>query len=87
MTPAETELTPDLIDRGLKLSPENRERFALLLLDSLDGPPDDPEEVSKGWKDEIARRVADVQIGRVGLVDADQALAEMRQRLREKYGV
>jgi putative addiction module component (TIGR02574 family) len=78
----ETELTPELIERVMKLSPENREKFALLLLDSLDGPPDDPEEVRKGWKDEIARRVEDVQAGRVGLVDADQALAEMRQRLR-----
>jgi putative addiction module component (TIGR02574 family) len=85
-TTPEMQEARELIDRALKLSPLARETIALELFDSLEGPPDDPDEVKKEWKDEIARRIGDLKSGRVVGIDADEALAAMRQRLREKYG-
>lgn len=82
----EMQAARELIDRALKMSPLAREAIALELFDSLEGPPDDPVEVRKEWKDEIARRIDDLKSGRVVGIDADEALAAMRQRIREKYG-
>jgi hypothetical protein len=89
MTPAtpESELTPDLIERVMKLSAESQDMLVALLLDEQAGPLPDPDEVGRAWRDVIARRVEDVKVGRVVLVDAKQALAEARQRLRERHGI
>lgn len=88
-----TPLTPEqeraraIIAQAMALPAELREDIAFELLNSVEPPPDDPEEVRKAWREEIARRVEDIEAGRVELVDAKQALAEARQRLRERYGV
>jgi putative addiction module component (TIGR02574 family) len=84
MTPTttESELTPELLERVMKLSPDNKDKLIALLLDELDGPPDRQKGIPEAWKDEIARRIADIQAGRVQLVDADEVLCKMR----EKYG-
>lgn len=47
-----TTLTQDLIDRGMKLTPDERERFANLLLDSLDEPAAEDREL----QEELQRR-------------------------------
>ncbi len=48
-----TTLSQELIDRGLQLPPDERERFANLLLDSLEsGEVEDPElqaEIQRRW--------------------------------------
>ncbi|MBX3401075.1 MAG: addiction module protein [Gemmataceae bacterium] len=48
-----TTLSQELIDQGLQLAPEERERFANLLLDSLEGEEaEDPElqaEIQRRW--------------------------------------
>ncbi|MDB5313499.1 MAG: hypothetical protein JWO38_7701 [Gemmataceae bacterium] len=41
-----------------------------------------PEEWETAWAEEINRRVADVEAGRVKLIPAEEVMA----RLREKYG-
>lgn len=60
---ADIDLTPDLIDRVMKLSVENKEKLVGLLLDEQNGPPDNPDEVAAAWKAEIARRAALVASG------------------------
>jgi hypothetical protein len=84
MTP-ETELTSDLIERVRKLSPAAREELIILLIDEQLGPADDPELARKEWREDIARRIEDIKAGRVQLLDADEALARLEERLRQRY--
>ena len=53
----ETELTPELIERVMKLSPENRERLRALL-----GEPPNSDADWEYWKAEIKRRIDVVQV-------------------------
>ena len=84
MTP-ETELTPELIDRVMKLSPESKDQLLDLLLGESEGPPDNPEVMKREWQEEIARRIEDIKTGRVQLLDADEALTRLEERLRQRY--
>ena len=87
-TPAtpESELTPELIDRVLKLSPESLGRLVTLALERLGPPADDPAEVKAAWREEIARRWKEIETGQVELLDARESAARLRQHLREKFG-
>lgn len=77
----------DLIDRAMRLSPAERQSVVLELLESLDTPPKDSSEVRQAWKDEIAQRIREIEEGKVQLVDAREAVARLRQELREQYGI
>ena len=87
-TDAASELTPDLIARVFKLSPADRERLGLLLLDSTpdpaDGPDETPADVRKAWTEEIVRRVEAYDRGEVRASDWRESLARVRQQLRER---
>ncbi len=80
----------DVLHQALDLSLKQRARIAQELIHSLDeGPPDDPEEVSKSWGKEIARRLDEIKSGRVKTVplstvkkDLDRALRSVRARKR-----
>jgi len=75
--PVSAELRREL----LSLSPEEREALADELYDSLDAQePPDPEWQS-AWTTEIQSRIADVEQGRVELIDAD----DVHRELRVKY--
>ncbi|MGL4420036.1 MAG: addiction module protein [Gemmataceae bacterium] len=83
MTPPEatTEFSPALAALWPAieaLSPEDKAQ----LLDKLtdEGLADPAWE--KAWDDEIARRIADVEAGRVKLIDGE----EFMKQLAEKYG-
>ena len=65
----------ELIDRGLKLSPEERESVALELLDSVEAPPLDRET--------ILRRIADVESGRIVALTREEAELAVRVKMRE----
>jgi putative addiction module component (TIGR02574 family) len=54
-----------LLHRCLALSAEERAELAGSLLESLDGPPEDPEAVEAAWNAEIARRIEDLDSGKV----------------------
>ncbi len=84
-TPAtpETELTPDLIDRVRKLSPQSKDKLVGLLLDELEGPPDDPEEVRKAWKDEIARRIEAVRNGTMKTYTLEETMEYLQRVVDE----
>ena len=76
MTPDATEL----LKRALALTPEERAELAGSLLESLDDPPNDPEAVEAAWKEEIARRIEDVDSGKVNTIPWE----EVRQRISSK---
>jgi putative addiction module component (TIGR02574 family) len=86
MTPAtpEGELTPDLIERVRKLSPESKDKLVVLLLDELDGPPDDrtDEEIAA----EIKRRSDDFHAGTAKLLTPEEVGQNVREVLRRRYG-
>lgn len=85
-TTPESELTPELIERVMKLSPENLGRLVTLALEHLGPPAENPAEVKKAWGDEIARRWKEIESGQVQMLDARESAARLRQHLREKFG-
>ena len=75
--PVSAELRREL----LSLSPEERESLADELYDSLDEEEALDPEWQSAWTKELERRIADVEHGRVELIDAD----EVHRELRAKY--
>ena len=75
--PVSAELRREL----LSLSPEEREALADELYDSLDEQEPLEPEWQSAWTKELQGRVADVEHGRVELIDAD----DVHRELRAKY--
>jgi putative addiction module component (TIGR02574 family) len=68
-----------LTEQALQLTPKRRARLAHVLIQSLDTEIDpDAEQL---WNDEIARRVQDIEMGRVKGIPASKVFA---RRLRRK---
>jgi hypothetical protein len=59
-----------------KLSPEDQ----AVARAELDDPQDDPRSVEQAWREEVVRRVEEVERGEVELLDADQALTKLKKR-------
>lgn len=69
------------IEREVKeLSREERERLASDLIAGLDNVP--LSETDQAWIDEAERRYDAWKAGRTTAVPAEQAIAEMRRKLR-----
>jgi len=73
-------LTPnEIIASALQLPWADRERILEALQESLidetidHGPPEPAAEVEAAWSDEIARRIADIDSGRVKTISSEQA--------------
>lgn len=73
-------LTPrEIIDSALQLTLDEREQIIDALQDSLidesidHGPTEPADEVEAAWSEEIARRIADIDSGRVKTIPADEA--------------
>ena len=66
-----TQEATELLKRALALAEEERAELAGSLLESLDGPPDDPEAVEAAWSEEIARRIEELDSGKVKPVSLD----------------
>jgi putative addiction module component (TIGR02574 family) len=60
-----TQDATELLKRALALTEEERAELAGSLLESLDGGHEDPECVEAAWSDEIARRIEDLDSGKV----------------------
>lgn len=73
-------LLQQLRDTVLGLPVEDRAELAHELLASLDGPPDADAETA--WAAMIERRVAEVDAGTIELVDGDDVMLRVRERLR-----
>lgn len=69
-----------LMAEVLELSAPERARLAHSLIVSLDEDVEDPTAVERAWKDEIRRRVAEVDAGTAELVSAEEVIAELRRR-------
>ena len=64
---------------ALQLPTQERGRLAGRLLQSLEPEPQDtPENIAKAWEEEIARRIEEMDAGRVESIPYQQVLAEMR---------
>jgi putative addiction module component (TIGR02574 family) len=69
----------------LDLPPEERERVACLLLDSLE--EDDSQELSPEWISEIRRRIDAVKIGSARLLpheDVQRSVAAKLEEIRKR---
>ena len=64
-------------DDALHLSLEDRSRLASRLLESLD----DDDDVSPEWKDEIDRRLKEIDEGRAVMVPHAEVMASARARI------
>ena len=63
---------------ALLLPPEERARLAERLIASLDRDP----EIATAWDEEIRRRIAALDAGRLESCSAEEVLEEARARLR-----
>jgi hypothetical protein len=59
-----------------KLSPEDQAAARA----ELEAPQDDPRAVEQTWREEVVRRVEEVERGDVELLDADRALSKLKKR-------
>lgn len=69
----------ELKKRVSELTEQERAELALSLIESLDGPAD--SDVEEAWRQEIERRVKQVERGEVQLVAAEEVFARVRRRL------
>jgi putative addiction module component (TIGR02574 family) len=69
---------PEVFDAALALPLDERGELARKLIESLDVPFDDPEDVEAEWNAEIERRLAGIDSGQTVLLAAD----EVRTRLK-----
>jgi putative addiction module component (TIGR02574 family) len=74
MTETEITLPPDLVERVLKLTPEQQDKLIDLLYDAMEGPPEDLSAVLK-------ERVEDVLSGKVRTVSGDEVDERIRSAL------
>ena len=70
----------ELEQKAIALSPEDRARFALSLIQSLEGV--DEGDVAEAWRIEAERRWAEIESGTARLVAGDEVFANVRRRLR-----
>ena len=72
----------ELKEKAAQLSQPERADLALALIESLDGPAEDPAVVEEAWRVEIERRIGQVERGEVKPIPGDEVFAEVRRRLR-----
>jgi hypothetical protein len=76
-----TERALRLLEEARRLTQEERD---LLAAELRRGPFEPQESVDAAWKEEIERRLKDVQEGRAKTVPAREAIAELREELRRR---
>ncbi len=72
-----TKATEAVLADALRLDADSRARLAAEILASLDGPADPDTE--QAWRAEIARRVADLEAGKLKL----ESWAEVKRRIEK----
>jgi putative addiction module component (TIGR02574 family) len=77
--------TQELLAAALSLPEDQRAELARNLLDSLDDGQDlSPDEWKEAWSDEVERRVHEIRTGKADLIDGDEALRQVRDRLQSR---
>jgi len=69
----------ELEQKATELSPEERSRFALFLIQSLETA--DEGDVEEAWRIEAERRLDEIESGKARLVPGDEVFANIRRRL------
>jgi len=69
----------ELKSKAARLSDAERAELALVLIESLDGPAD--PDVEEAWRQEIERRLDQIDRGEVQLIPGDDVFARLRRRL------
>lgn len=68
--------------KAKQLSTRERARLIEELIRGLEGEPEGtPDEIAAAWEEEVARRVDDMEAGRVEWVSHEQVMAEIRARI------
>jgi putative addiction module component (TIGR02574 family) len=70
----------ELEQKASQLSAEERARFALSLIESLE--PTEDDAVEEAWRVEAERRWSEIQSGEAKLIPGDEVFAKVRSRLR-----
>ncbi len=69
-----------IAEEAMKLSAEDREALVEKLIASLE--PAEP--LHPAWREEIARRVADMEAGRTRFIPADEAMARLTAHIHRR---
>lgn len=72
-----------LVEALLAFPARDRAEAARELLESLDGT-DDPVDAETAWREEIARRVQEIETHTVELEDGPAAMKRLRDRARQR---
>ena len=68
----------DIEKAALTLTPEDRARLVLCLLESLESTTDSAEEIEKLWLLEAERRFQELKTGEVKGIPAEKVFADIR---------
>lgn len=71
---------PSLEEQARDLSPAERARLALTLIESLD--PGDDEDAEELWLDEAERRLREYEAGSTVARPANDVISEIRRKLK-----
>jgi putative addiction module component (TIGR02574 family) len=72
----------DIAAEALQLTPRQRGDLIRKLIASLEGEAaDSPEAVARAWDEEIARRVADMESGRIAWIPVEEVFQELDEFL------
>jgi putative addiction module component (TIGR02574 family) len=73
-----------VVNDARELSPQDQWKLVTHLIHDLDPGENLPEaEIEKAWNDEIARRLDDIDSGRVKAIPAEEVFARIQRRLDE----
>ena len=70
----------ELEEKAAELSDDERARFALSLIESLE--PKDEGDIDEAWQIEAERRWSEIESGKARLIPGDEVFANVRRRIR-----
>jgi putative addiction module component (TIGR02574 family) len=80
-----TPQVPELLEKALALSAQERGLLIDRLIETLDDEPAD-EGVEEAWAKEVERRMGDIRSGRVETIPGEQVRERLKARLRNGRG-
>jgi len=78
-----SQLTPELVDQLMKLSPDDRVELGNILLDSVEYPGMGPDEIKQAWRDESARRIEAVRNGTMKTYTLEETMEYLQKVVDE----
>ncbi|MBC7977933.1 MAG: addiction module protein [Myxococcales bacterium] len=74
-----------LVGALLELPANDRAEAARSLLESLEGASEDnPDDLETAWRDEVARRVREIESGSLEMEDGAAVMRTLRSRAQER---